>query len=45
MAGVTVTEDRQLVMDFSDSYATGVQVVIVPEGSDITSMDDLGRAR
>ena len=26
MAGVTVTEDRQLVMNFSDSYATGVQV-------------------
>ena len=34
MAGVTVTEDRQLVMNFSDSYATGVQVVIVKEGSD-----------
>ena len=36
MAGVTVTEDRQLVMNFSDSYATGVQVVIVKEGSDVT---------
>ena len=41
MAGVSVTEDRQLVMDFSDSYATGVQVVIVKEGSDVT-MDNLG---
>jgi len=41
MAGVTVTDDRLLVMDFSESYATGVQVVIVPEGSDITSIDDL----
>ena len=41
MAGVTVTEDRQLVMNFSDSYATGVQVVIVKEGSDVT-MDNLG---
>ena len=41
MAGVTVTEDRLAVMDFSDSYATGVQVVIVKEGSDVT-MDNLG---
>jgi polar amino acid transport system substrate-binding protein len=41
MAGVTVTDDRLLVMDFSDSYATGVQVVIVKEGSDIT-LDNLG---
>ena len=41
MAGVTVTDDRLLVMDFSNSYATGIQVVIVPEGSDITSPDDL----
>lgn len=41
MAGVTVTEDRQLVMNFSDSYATGVQVVIVKDGSDVT-MDNLG---
>ena len=41
MAGVTVTEDRQLVMNFSDSYATGIQVVIVKEGSDIKSINDL----
>ena len=41
MAGLSVTEDRLLVMDFSDSYATGIQVVIVPEGSDIASPDDL----
>ncbi len=41
MAGVTVREDRLLVMNFSDSYATGVQVVIVKEGSDVT-MDNLG---
>ena len=41
MAGVTVNEDRKLVMDFTDSYATGVQVVIVKEGSDVT-MDNLG---
>ena len=41
MAGVTVTEDRQLVMDFSDSYATGIQSIIVKEDSDIASPDDL----
>lgn len=41
MAGVTVTEDRKLVMNFTDSYATGVQVVIVKEGSDVT-LDNLG---
>ncbi len=41
MAGMTVTEDRLQSVDFSDSYATGVQVVIVKEGSEITSVDDL----
>ena len=41
MAGVTVTDERKAVMDFSDSYATGIQSIIVPEGSDITSPDDL----
>ena len=41
MAGVTVTDERKAVMDFSDSYATGIQSVIVPEGSDIASVDDL----
>ncbi len=41
MAGVTVNEDRLAVMDFSESYATGIQVVIVKEDSDITSIDDL----
>ena len=41
MAGVSVTEDRLVNLDFTDSYATGIQVVIVPEDSDITSVDDL----
>ena len=44
MAGITVTDDRLKVMDFSDSYATGVQVVIVNEGSDIQTVDDLEKA-
>lgn len=41
MAGITVTDERMAVMSFSNSYATGIQSVIVPEGSDIASVDDL----
>ena len=44
MAGVTVNAERQQVMEFSDSYATGVQVVIVKEDSPIQSVDDLANA-
>ena len=41
LAGLTVNEERKLVMDFSDTYAIGKQVVIVKEGSDVT-LDNLG---
>ena len=41
LAGLTVSEERLEEIDFSISYATGVQVVIVKEGSAITSVDDL----
>ena len=41
MAGLTVNEERKQNVDFTASYATGVQVVIVPEDSDITTVDDL----
>ena len=41
LAGMTVTDERKENVDFSDSYATGVQVIIVPEDSDITDPDDL----
>lgn len=41
IAGMTVEPDRLENVDFTDSYATGVQVVIVPEGSEIASVDDL----
>ena len=44
MAGVTVTDERLEVMDFSDSYATGVQVIIVKEDSHIETVDDLANA-
>ena len=41
LAGMTVTEERKQSVNFSDSYSTGVQVVIVKEGSDIKTVDDL----
>jgi len=41
LAGLTVTEERKQNVDFTTSYATGVQVIIVKEGSAITSVDDL----
>ena len=41
MAGMTVTEERLESVNFSTTYATGVQVIIVPEGSAITSFDDI----
>ncbi len=42
MAGMTVNADRLKDVDFTTSYAKGVQVVIVKEGSDITAVGDLG---
>ena len=41
LAGLSYSEERDEVVDFSDPYATGVQVVIVKEGSDVT-LDNLG---
>ena len=41
MAGLTVDPDREKNVDFTASYATGVQVIIVTEDSDIASVDDL----
>lgn len=41
MAGMTVTEERKKSVNFSDSYATAVQVVIVTEDSEIAGIDDL----
>ena len=41
MAGMTVTEERLESVNFSTTYATGIQVIIVKEGSAITSVDDL----
>ena len=41
MAGMTVTEERKQTVNFTDTYATGIQSIIVKEGSDIKSVDDL----
>ena len=41
MAGLTVSPDREAIINFSNTYAKGVQVVIVTEDSDIASIDDL----
>lgn len=41
MAGMTVNEERKQSVNFTTSYATGVQVVIVKSDSQIASVDDL----
>ena len=41
LAGMTVTEERLQSVNFSTSYAKGVQSIIVPENSDIKTADDL----
>jgi len=41
MAGMTVTEERLQSINFSNTYATGIQAIIVKEGSPITTVDDL----
>ncbi len=41
MAGMTVTDERKEAVNFTTSYATGKQVIIVPEDSAIASADDL----
>lgn len=40
MAGMTVTEDRLKSVNFSTSYANGIQSVIVKEGSEYASFED-----
>lgn len=41
IAGMTVTDERKETVDFSDSYYEAVQYVILPEGSEIATADDL----
>lgn len=41
MAGMTVTEERKASVDFTTSYATGIQSIIVTGESVIATLDDL----
>lgn len=41
LAGMTIDEDRLKNVDFSDTYTTAKQVIIVKKGSDITTVDGL----
>lgn len=41
MSGFTITEDRKMIVNFTDSYTTSCQAIIVPDGSPITTVDDL----
>lgn len=41
LAGMTVTDERLESVNFSTSYATGIQSVIVVDGSGIETLDDL----
>jgi len=40
-AGMTVTEERLQSVNFTSSYATGIQSIVVTEGSEITDLDTL----
>ena len=41
MAGMTVTDERKESVNFSNTYAKGIQSIIVKEDSEIASPDDL----
>jgi len=41
IAGIAVNENRKKILDFSDTYTTNTQVIIVKDGSSIESLDDL----
>lgn len=44
MAGLTVNAERQKNVNFTKTYAKGIQVIIVKEGSSIQNVDDLNGA-
>ena len=41
MAGMTVTDERKQAVNFTSTYATGIQSIIVKEGSEIKDIDTL----
>ncbi|GEN46349.1 transporter substrate-binding domain-containing protein [Alkalibacillus haloalkaliphilus] len=42
IAGISITEDRQETIDFSDAYYDSGLILAVPMDSDIESIDDVG---
>lgn len=44
MSGMTITDDRKQTLDFSDSYYEIRQIVLVPQGKNIKSVEDLKKA-
>lgn len=44
IAGMTVTEERKMSVDFSDTYYNAVQACIIKKGSKITDFDSLQKA-
>ena len=40
-SAMTITEERKAALDFSEGYYDSQQSLLVPEGSDIASIDDL----
>lgn len=44
-AAMTVTEERKQTVDFSDSYYTATQSIVVPVGSSIETMEELNGKR
>ena len=44
-SAMTITEDRAKNLEFSEGYYTSKQSLMVPEGSDIASIDDLAGKR
>lgn len=39
-AGMTVTDERKQMVQFTDTYATGIQSIIVPEACEAEGLDD-----
>ena len=41
VSSITITEDREVLYDFSEPYFIANQLILVPEDSDVTSFEDL----
>ncbi|WP_102026376.1 basic amino acid ABC transporter substrate-binding protein [Salirhabdus sp. Marseille-P4669] len=41
IAGISITDDRKKTYDFSNPYFVSTQMILVPEDSEVTSVEDL----